>query len=111
MNQIELWMQTPIPTARAAYPGYDPDAPLPPAPEAGEPVLDITDCHPRIAYAASYLHMGVPGALTRCYVRKGVYERLCRALDLLPEAYSCASTTACAPSACSRPSTTTTLPG
>lgn len=88
MNQTELWMQTPIPTARAAYPGYDPDAPLPPAPEAGEPVLDITDCHPRIAYAASYLHMGVPGALTRCYVRKGVYERLCRALDLLPEAYS-----------------------
>ena len=88
MNQIELWMRTPIPTARAAYPGYDPDAPLPPAPEAGEPVLDITDCYPRIAYAASYLHMGVPGALTRCYVRKGVYERLCRALDLLPEAYS-----------------------
>mgnify|MGYP006889114012 CR=1 FL=1 len=41
MNQTELWMQTPIPTARAAYPGYDPDAPLPPAPEAGEPVLDI----------------------------------------------------------------------
>ena len=85
---LEDWMQTPIPTANAAYPDYDAAYRLPPAPEGGEPLVDITDCNPRISFAASYLHMGIPGALTRCYVRQGVYERLCRALELLPENYS-----------------------
>jgi len=58
------------------------------AQECGEAVLDITDINPRIQFDASYLKAGIKGALTRCYVRAGVYDRLCHALSLLPEAYS-----------------------
>ena len=58
------------------------------AQECGEAVLDITDINPRIKFDASYLKAGINGALTRCYVRAGVYDRLCHALSLLPEAYS-----------------------
>ena len=58
------------------------------AQECGEAVLDITDINPRIKFDASYLKAGISGALTRCYVRAGVYDRLCHALSLLPEEYS-----------------------
>ncbi len=56
--------------------------------ECGEPVVDITVIHPRIAFDASYLNMGIKGALTHCYVRQGVYNKLLEALDNLAEEYS-----------------------
>ncbi len=61
---------------------------VPPPAECGEPLVDITDLSPRVRYGASYLSQGLPGALDRCWVRQGVWERLQGALDLLPEAYS-----------------------
>lgn len=73
--------------------------PIPPAPEAdwslvppprecGEPLVDITGRHPRVRFGAAYLTQGLPGALERCLVRQGVWERLERAVALLPERYS-----------------------
>ena len=86
-EQIALWRNTPLPQARRAYPGYDENAPLAPAPLTGEPLHDITD-HPRIAFDASYFRRGIDGALSRCYVRQGVRLALERALERLPDDYS-----------------------
>lgn len=81
---LERFINRPIPPMGSARLDFE----LPDAPENGEPIVDITEIHPRIRFAASYLKAGVDGALTRCYVRRGVYERLCAALDLLPKEYS-----------------------
>ena len=40
-----------------------------------------------IALALQYPAMGIPFAPTACYMRKGAYERLCKAARLLPEGY------------------------
>lgn len=56
--------------------------------ECGEPLVDITDLSTRITYDAAYLIQGLEGALERCFVRKGVWERLQQAVNLLPERYS-----------------------
>lgn len=61
---------------------------VPPPNECGEGLVDITDLSPRVRYRASYLRQGLPGALERCWVRQGVWERLQKALELLPEAYA-----------------------
>ena len=61
---------------------------VPPIEECGEPLVDITGRTPRILCGASYLRQGLDGALDRCWVREGVWERLRRVLALLPERYS-----------------------
>lgn len=62
---------------------------LVPAPEeCGEPLVDVTGTDPRIGYGAAYLSQGLPGALDRCLVRKGVWDRLRQAAALLPQRYS-----------------------
>lgn len=61
---------------------------VPPPQECGDGLVDITCIHPRVRYGAAYLSQGLAGALERCYVRSGVWERLHRALELLPERYS-----------------------
>ena len=40
-----------------------------------------------IALSLQYPAMGIPCAPTACYLRKGAYERLCKAARLLPEGY------------------------
>ena len=82
--EIERFLARPIPEGSGALLGVE----VPDAVECGEALVDITDLHPRIRYAASYLEMGIEGAPSRCLVRSGVYERLCAALELLPVAYS-----------------------
>ena len=57
------------------------------AEDCGEPLVDITGAHPRIVYDATYHKWGIAHAMTRCYVRQGVYERLLKALALLPDEY------------------------
>ena len=81
---IQRFLDQPIPPLGT----FDSDYDCGEAVECGEAVVDITDLHPRIKFDASYLKAGIPGALTRCYVRAGVYDRLCMALDMLPEEYS-----------------------
>lgn len=61
---------------------------IPPIEECGEPLVDMTDLHPRARYGAAYLSQGLPGALDRCLVRRGVWERMLWALEVLPEEYS-----------------------
>lgn len=82
MSGVERLLK-PIPPYREG--GWDL---VPPPEECGEPLVDVTDLHPRVRYGAAYLVQGLPGALERCYLRRGLWERLLRALDLLPEAYS-----------------------
>lgn len=55
--------------------------------DSGEDMLDITDLDPRIVFDRSYVKMGVPGAMDRCLMRRGVFEKLQAALDLLGEGY------------------------
>ena len=50
-------------------------------------MLDISDLDPRIVFDRSYVKMGVPGAMDRCLMRRGVFEKLQAALDLLGEGY------------------------
>lgn len=82
MDDITRFLK-PIPP----YPqgGYDL---VPPPRECGEALVDVTELHPRVRYGASYLTQGLPGALERCYLRAGLWERLLAALDLLPERYT-----------------------
>ena len=61
---------------------------VPPIRECGEPLVDITEVSPRVGYGAAYLDQGLSGALDRCIVRQGVWERLQRVLELLPTRYS-----------------------
>ncbi|HIR84629.1 MAG TPA: D-alanyl-D-alanine dipeptidase [Candidatus Galloscillospira excrementavium] len=76
--------------ASAPIPPYGPEdyrgVPVPA--ECGEELVDITHLHPRIAYDAAYLRQGLAGALNRCWVRRGVWERLRAAAERLPEGYS-----------------------
>lgn len=73
---------TPIPPE----PDYDWDS-IPAPQECGEPLVDPTLLSPRIAYGASYLRQGLPGAET-CLVRQEVALRLKQAADKLPQGYS-----------------------
>lgn len=60
-----------------------------PAPaECGEPLVDPTELSPRIAYNGAYLSQGLPGAMDRCLLRRGLAHRLVRAAELLPEGWS-----------------------
>ncbi|NCB63490.1 MAG: D-alanyl-D-alanine dipeptidase [Clostridia bacterium] len=61
---------------------------IPAIKECGEPLVDITDLDPRICYGAAYLSQGMDGALDRCWVREGVWKRLERAAELLPQRFS-----------------------
>lgn len=83
MMDIENFMRKPIPAAEPES-DYEPGD----AVECGEEVVDITHCNLRIAFDASYWKAGIAGALTHCYVRAGVYDRLCAALRMLPGEYS-----------------------
>ena len=82
-ERIKRYEGMPIP-APVPDDGWEPGD----AQECGEAVLDITGLNPRIDFDASYRKAGIAGALTHCYVRAGVYDRLCSALALLPEEYS-----------------------
>lgn len=61
---------------------------VPPIAECGEPLVDISVQSPRVRYGASYLSQGLEGALDRCFVRQGVWTRLQKVLEPLPERYS-----------------------
>lgn len=82
MDDIARFLK-PIPPYREG--GWDL---VPPPQERGEPLVDVTDLSPRVRYGASYLSQGLPGALDRCWLRAGLWERLQRALDLLPQRWS-----------------------
>lgn len=78
---LEKWRERPIP---AEPEGENPwQAPL----ECGQPLVDITDWE-RVHYGAYYAGMGLQHALTRCYVRQEVSERLQKVLESLPQEYS-----------------------
>ena len=54
-----------------------------------EPLVNIAALHePRLHIAMEYHRQGVPGATSRCLLRQSAAERLTRALDALPPAYS-----------------------
>lgn len=72
----------PIPLRTSAPWGY-----VPPPEECGEGLLDVTDLDRRIVYGGAYHKQGLPGAPERCYLRAGVWERLVRAVDSLPQGY------------------------
>lgn len=82
--EMDRFFARPIPEGSGAAEGFV----VPEAVECGEALVDITDCHPRIFYEASYAKAGIAGAPVRCLVRSGVYERLLAALEMLPEEYA-----------------------
>lgn len=59
----------------------------PEACEEGEPLEDITELSPRIHFQAHYYKRHLRGALSRCYVRFAVKEKLLQILEELPEEY------------------------
>ena len=58
---------------------------VPPPQECNEPLVDITGLNGRIQYAGIYHKRNIFGALSRCLVRQGVWDRLRRVADELPE--------------------------
>lgn len=84
MSEIKRFIDAPIPSAQSVRSNFV----VPDAVECGEPMVDITNCNPRMMFDASYLKAGIEGAISRCYVRESVYKRLCRVLELLPQAYT-----------------------
>ncbi|WP_196426759.1 M15 family metallopeptidase [Lysinibacillus cavernae] len=56
--------------------------------ESFEPLIQITDNHPRIFIEPIYYQQQVPNSLRAIYVREGVSECLHDALTLLPQEYS-----------------------
>lgn len=76
-------MERPIPSEE------DPDLTPVPAPvDCGEELIDVTELHPRVAFDASYRKRGLRGAMERCWMRRGVWERLKGVADGLPKGYS-----------------------
>ncbi|MBM6937432.1 M15 family metallopeptidase [Pseudoflavonifractor phocaeensis] len=81
--ELSQWAHNPIPPAEEEdYSGV-----LPPE-ECGEPLLDVTERHPRIRFDASYRRQGYRQAWDRCYLRQGLWSRLVRAAEALPQGYS-----------------------
>jgi len=50
-----------------------------------EPLVAVDGLHPRIADRAEYHRWGIPGAMPRSWVRRGVAERLVAAAESLPD--------------------------
>lgn len=61
---------------------------VPPPRDCGEALMDPTALSPKIAYRASYLCQGLPGAMERCLLRETVARKLREAADQLPDGYS-----------------------
>ena len=81
--ELTTWAQTPIPPVR-----HQEDSAVPPPQDCGETLLDVTDRHPRIQFDATYARQGVAQAMQRCYLRTGLWHRLVRAAECLPDAYT-----------------------
>ena len=71
---------TPIPDLFANH-GWR-EVPIEPCDEA---LVRVADIGGRVGEDPRYLAMGVPGALSRCWVREGVADRLALAADGLPD--------------------------
>lgn len=56
--------------------------------EQQEPIIQIKDEHPRLFTKSMYFEQQIPGSLASIYLRKGVYEKLQKVLQLLPKEYS-----------------------
>lgn len=55
--------------------------------ESGQSLIDLDNLDPRIQVVPQYLRQGIPGALSRMYLRQEAVERLIEAARLLPEGY------------------------
>ena len=55
--------------------------------ESREPIVNITEVHPRIFSKSMYFEQGIPNSLQAIYLRKTVFEKLIEALNLLPKEY------------------------
>lgn len=77
------WADRPIPNRQE-----EDYSAVPPPQECGEQLLDVTDRHPRIRFDATYAKRGFTQAWARCYLRSGLWERLVRAVESMPEEYS-----------------------
>ncbi|MFC7684492.1 M15 family metallopeptidase [Ureibacillus sp. GCM10028918] len=56
--------------------------------ESREPILNITEIHPRIYSRSIYFEQQIPNSLQSIYLRQNAYEKLIEAISLLPEEYS-----------------------
>ena len=72
-------MTRPLPRLLAKT-GWE-DVPIEAVPE---PLVRVGQLHPRVLQEAAYHLMGFPGALTECWVREGVAERLVQVAEGLP---------------------------
>lgn len=77
------WADRPIPNRQE-----EDYSAVPPPQECGEQLLDVTDRHLRIRFDATYAKRGFTQAWARCYLRSGLWERLVRAVESMPEEYS-----------------------
>ncbi|MFH7587036.1 M15 family metallopeptidase [Oceanimonas smirnovii] len=55
-----------------------------PVEDNGDPLVPLGLVPPPLRVYPAYFHLGVPGALTECYVRRSVLHRLQQAATLLP---------------------------
>lgn len=53
-----------------------------------EPLVRVEQLHPRVLQEAAYHLMGFPGALSECWVRQGVADRLAQVAESLPAGLS-----------------------
>ena len=52
-----------------------------------EPLVQVCPSRSSISVISSYANQGIPGAISSCYVRQGVYDRLISVARTLPSAY------------------------
>lgn len=55
--------------------------------ENDDPLVQVCPAHPLIRVIPHYAEQGIPGAISECYVRQGVYNRLLNAARALPSEY------------------------
>lgn len=83
MISIQGKIFSPIPDFVPSKGDYCPDVC-----ENREPLLNLTNRHPRIFSRSIYFEQQIPGSLQSIYLRQNAYERLLQAIALLPEEYS-----------------------
>lgn len=83
MLSIQGKIFSPIPNLEPAKVDY-----CPRVCENREPLLNLTNRHPRIYSKSMYFEQQIPDSLQSIYLRREVCERLLQALALLPEQYS-----------------------
>lgn len=85
MAKYEMYQTTPIPFARESWSWTE--SRKKPIEECGEPLVPMSLVPDRILARPQYYLEEIEGALPECFARKGTFEKLIEASDLLPPGY------------------------